>query len=104
MYFDHTMNEIGQTCGFKLVRLTVSATQKDNDNPENEIQLTLINGQNIPVTERRLDSLAKHAAGILEKSIDNIHDYDWIFVVFDDPVLGNRKNTFRYRINKKKSI
>ena len=97
--FEHTMFKIGQTCGFKNVSFKVSATQKGNDKPEYEIQLTLINGQNIPGTERGLDSLAKKAAVILKKSIKNIHDYDWIFMVFDDPVLANvKKKTFGYKI------
>lgn len=97
--FEHTMVEIAQTCGFTNVSFTVSATQESNDNPEYEIQLTLINGQNIPRTEKGLDSLAKIAASILKKSIKNIHDYDWVFVVFDDPGLSYRKKkTFGYQI------
>ena len=97
--FEYTMHKIGQTCGFTNVNFKVSATQTDNDNPEYEIQLTLTNGQNIPDTERGLDSLAKKAAILLKKSIKNIHDYDWIFVVFDDPVLANvKKKTFGFQI------
>lgn len=97
--FNQTMLKIGKPGGFSKVTFTVSATQRDNDYPEYEIELTLINGENIPLTEKGLDSLAKKAAGTLKKSIRNIHDYDWIFVVFDDPVLSKKqKKTFGYRI------
>ena len=95
--FDQAMHKIIETGGFSDVDFTESAKQRNNDKPYFELELKLINGQNLPVTERGLDSLAKNAAIILKNSIENIHDYDYIFVLFDAPALAKiKKKTFGY--------
>lgn len=100
--FNQVIQEIGSTGSFSDVSFKLSTNQTNNENPSYELELKLINGQSLPNSEHGLDSLAKNAATILKNSIQNINDYDWISVIFENRnnavvIETTKKNVFVYR-------
>jgi hypothetical protein len=101
--FNQTIQEVTASGKFSDVAFKVSANQTNNEKPEYELELKLLNGKNLPGNEQGLDSLAKNASTIFKNSIQNINDYDWISVIFDyddgTVIDATKKNVFVYRPN-----
>lgn len=60
-----------------------SSTESGYNKTSSDLKVTLSNGEFLPETKEGTDSLARHIATVVRKSIDNANDFDWITVVFE---------------------
>lgn len=99
--FNQTIQKIGATGSFSNVTFSYSTKRTNYQKPSHELELKLFNGTDLPGNESGLDSLARNAATIFKHSIQNINEFDWIFVIFDSDdgrsVDLSKKNVFVFR-------